>query len=77
MKLNRDASEPQDGDSLTIVGFGSTSTLGDLVDDLRDATVPAANQGTCQAAFDVVYAGFDVDVPEESMLCAGGGTADR
>ena len=74
MQLNTNNGVPSVGEEMTIIGFGSESTDEGLENRLREAIVPVFDQGECAAQFDQIYG---VDVPAETMVCAGGGDTDR
>lgn len=63
VKLNNDASQPQDDEMLTVIGFGATSEGGSGSSRLQKVQVPANPHSVCAAQ----YQGVQRDI----HLCAG------
>jgi trypsin len=63
--LNRDASTPSDGQTLTVCGNGATSEGGAQSDELLQVDLPTYNYGQCNDK-------YGNGLTEEIMLCAGG-----
>ena len=61
--LNDDASQPQDNEDLTVIGFGATSEGGNGSDKLLKVVVPVVPHQTCTQQYD----GLKKDI----HLCAG------
>jgi secreted trypsin-like serine protease len=63
--LNRDASTPSDGQTLTVCGNGATSEGGAQSDELLQVDLSTYNYGQCNDK-------YGNGLTEEIMLCAGG-----
>lgn len=72
--INTDDMVPTDGDSLTVIGVGTTSSGGDISDVLLEVDLPFVNNEECNA-----QPGYDGLVTDD-MLCTGlleeGGAGD-
>jgi len=66
---NTDSSEPQDGQGVTVIGFGVTTEDGDVSDVLRKVTVNIVDSNTCRST-------YGSDLFEDVMLCASGDGKD-
>jgi len=75
MKLNSDSSTPDDGDDLTVVGWGVTDTSSSVLPNVLMAVdVGNVSNGKCSAKSGVVggrYASYAGQI-SSSMLCASG-----
>mmetsp|Transcript_5042 Transcript_5042/g.5848 ORF Transcript_5042/g.5848 Transcript_5042/m.5848 type:complete len:677 (-) Transcript_5042:124-2154(-) len=61
--LNFDASEPRDGDELTVIGFGRISSGGGQPNNLLKVDVPTVSHDTCSSQYN--------GIREDLHLCAG------
>ena len=64
--LNFDDSVPADGVDVIAIGHGRTSFDGPLSEDLLQVAVPVVPHATCNGD-----PGFDGDINDASMICAG------
>ena len=62
--INRDFNSPAAGDTLTVIGRGTTSEGGSMADELREVDLLAVDHDTC------TYQNYG-SVKEDLMLCAG------
>ena len=68
--LNGDPNNPQDGDQVTVMGYGLTSQIEWSAEEfLREVTIDAHSDEFCQDA----YRNTRVEFFPDSMLCAGVG----
>jgi secreted trypsin-like serine protease len=66
--LNFKRSEPETGDALVVIGFGTTSFEGDLAETLQRVDLKMIDFETCRTN----YAAQKLIVDEVTMFCSGG-----
>ena len=65
LALNTDGAKPADGQTLTVIGTGTTSEGGEQSDQLLQVDVNVVNTDTCNGP-------YQGSVSDQVMFCAGG-----
>jgi len=66
---NDDPSVPNDGDTVTVIGFGTTSQGGSVSNELLEVDIAVSNYDSCNS----IYSG---GISDATMICGYGDNAD-